>query len=115
MHNLHHRGMLQWYSPAERLPVVMDNFSGKNKNNHIFHLAAYLLKMKFSCSIEFIFFVLGHTKNARDRLFNQMMIRFHEDQVHSYHVALDILNIQLNVAIIDVTEDMFKDFGNMLD
>jgi hypothetical protein len=47
--------------------------------------------------------------------FNEMKIRFHKDQVHSYRVALEILDEQPNVHIIDVTEEAFKDFGKMLD
>jgi hypothetical protein len=93
----------------------MDNCSGQNKNNHVLRLAAYLVEMKFFRSVEFIFYVRGHTKTACDRLFNQMKIRFHKDQVHSYRVALDVLNNQPNVTMIDATEEMFKDYRKMLD
>jgi hypothetical protein len=71
--------------------------------------------MKFFRSVEFIFYVRGNTKNACDRLFNQMKVRFHKEQVHSYRVALDVLDIQTNVTMIDATEEMFKDYGKMLD
>jgi hypothetical protein len=71
--------------------------------------------MKFFRSFEFIFYVRGHTKNACDHLFNQMKIRFHKDQVHSYPIALVVLNSQLNVRMSDATEEMFKDHGKMLD
>jgi hypothetical protein len=62
-----------------------------------------------------VFYVRGHTNNACDRLFNQMKTRSHNDQVHSYLVALKILNSQPNVSIIDATQDMFEDYGKMLD
>jgi hypothetical protein len=93
----------------------MENCSGHNNNNHVLRLAAYFAEMKFFCSVEVIFNVIGHTKNACDRLFNQMNIRFHKDQVHSYRVALDVLNSQPNVTMIDATEEIFKDYGKMLD
>jgi hypothetical protein len=44
-----------------------------------------------------------------------MKIRFHKDQVHSYCVALEILDEQPNVHIINETKEVFKDFGKMLD
>jgi hypothetical protein len=115
MHNLHHRGMLKRYSPAERLKIIMDNCGVKNKNNHVLCLAACLVEMKYFRNVEFLFYVRGHTRNACDRLFNQMKIRFHKDQVHSYRMALKILNSQPNVSMIDVNQDMFKYYGKMLD
>jgi hypothetical protein len=44
---------------------------------------------------------------------------FHKDQVHSYHVSLDVLNRRPNVtmidATIDATENIYKDCEKMLD
>jgi hypothetical protein len=71
--------------------------------------------MNYLRTVEFVFYVRGHTKNAVDRLFNQMKIRFHKDQVHLYRVAVEILDEQPNVHIIDAIEEFFKDFGKMLD
>jgi hypothetical protein len=102
-HNLHRCGMLQHYSSSKHLSIIMENCSGQNTNNHVIRLAAYLMEMKLFCSVEFIFYVRGHTKNACDRLFNQMKIRFHKDQVHLYRVSLDVLNSQPNVTMIDAT------------
>jgi hypothetical protein len=115
MHNIHRHGMLQDYSPAERLTIIMDNCSGQNKNNHVLRLVAYIFDIKLFMNIDFVFYVRGHTKNDCDWLFNQMKIRFHNAQVHSYRVALDVLNSHPNVTLIDATEDMFNDYGKMLD
>jgi hypothetical protein len=71
--------------------------------------------MNYFWMVEFVFYVRGHMKNSCDRLFNQMKIRFHKDQVHSYRVALEILDEQPNIHIIDPTEEVFKDFVKMLD
>jgi hypothetical protein len=95
MHNLHRRGMSQRYSPAERLKIIMDNCGGQNKNNHVIRLAAYIVEMKYFRNVEFAFYV--------------------RVQVHSYHMALKILNSHTNVSMIDATQDMFKYYGNMLD
>jgi hypothetical protein len=111
MYNSHHRGMLQRYSPAERLTIII--CGGQNKNNHVPRLTAYLVEMKYFRNVEFVSYVWGHTTNACDRLFNQMKIRFHKDQMHSYHMTLKILISQPNVSIIDATQEMFKYCGKM--
>jgi hypothetical protein len=92
----------------------MDNCSRQNKNKFLLRLAAYLAKMNYFWTVEFVFYVCGHTKNACDRLFSQMKIRFHKDYVHSYRAALAILDDQPTVHIIDATEEVFKDFFNMI-
>jgi hypothetical protein len=115
MHNIHRHGMLQDYSPAERLTIIVDNCSGQNKNNHVLQFVAYLAEIKFFRNVEFVFYVRGHTKNTCDQLFNEMKICFHKDQVHSYRVALGVLNSQPNVTMTDATEDMFNDYGKMID
>jgi hypothetical protein len=78
-------------------------------------VTADLVKVIFLRSLECVLYVPGHTKNACDWLFNQMKIRFHKDQVHSYRVALGILNNKINVTMIDTMEYMFKDYGKMFD
>jgi hypothetical protein len=115
MNYLFEHGILHPSGNDERLTIVMDNCSGQNKNNVVLRLAPYISKMNYFRTVEFVFYVCGHTKNVCDRLFNQMKIWFHKGQVHSYHVALEILDEQPNVHIINATEEVFKDFGKMLD
>jgi len=52
------------------LNIVFDNCSGQNKNNTVLKLAAWLMAMWYFKSVQFIFLVVGHTKNAADCLFN---------------------------------------------
>ena len=49
--------------------VVFDNCSGQNKNNMVIRLVPYLIELGYFKKVNFIFLVVGHTKNAADRLF----------------------------------------------
>jgi hypothetical protein len=69
MNYLFEHGMLQTAGPAERLTIVKGNFSGQNKNNVVLRLAHYLIKMNYFCTVDFVFCVRGHAKNACDRFF----------------------------------------------
>lgn len=115
MHNLHEKNWLMKGNPGKRLTIAMDNCGGQNKNNHVLRLAAYLVEMKFFLEVEFVFYVRGHTKNACDRMFNQMKLRFHKQDIFTYKQALDALGKQDNVTMIDATEGMFKNYGALLD
>jgi hypothetical protein len=62
-----------------------------------------------------MFYVRGHTKNACDRMFNRMKLRFHKHDIFTYKQELDALGNQDNVTMIDATEGMFKNYGALLD
>jgi hypothetical protein len=83
------------------LTIAMDNCGGKNKNNHVLHLSAYLLEMKYFEEVEFVFYVRGHTKNACDITFNQMKLRFHKQDIFTYGQTVDALGKQENITMID--------------
>jgi hypothetical protein len=63
--------------PGKKLTVAMDNCGGQNKNNIVLRLAPYLVEMGYFKTVVFAFYVRGHTKNARDRTFNQMKLKYH--------------------------------------
>ena len=56
---------------GKELNVVFDNCGGQtNKNNFVLLLVRYLVEMGYFQHVNFIFLVVGHTKNAADQLFN---------------------------------------------
>jgi hypothetical protein len=52
------------------LNIVMDNCTGQNKNRMVLQLAAYLVELRYFHKVNFIFYVVGHTKTPADCLFN---------------------------------------------
>jgi hypothetical protein len=92
----------------------MDNCGGQNKNNVVLRLAPYLVEMGHFKNVEFCLYVRGYTKNACDRTFNQMKLKYHRKDVFTWSQAIKTLNIKDNVRMIDAQESMFKDYGAML-
>jgi len=74
-------GWIQQENPGKRLSIIMDNCGGQNKNKYVLRLALLLVELKFFLTVEIIFYIRGHTKNACDRLFNQLKKRWHKRQV----------------------------------
>ena len=67
----------------KKLSVVMDNCGGQNKNNFVIRLAPYLVLMGYFEHVQFVFLVAGHTKNAADRLFNNLKIEYRKENIFS--------------------------------
>ena len=63
-------GILRESEMCGGLTIVFDNCSGQNKNNKIIKMLCYLVEMGYFKQVNFIFLLVGHTKNAADRLFN---------------------------------------------
>lgn len=53
-----------------KLTTVFDNFTGQNKNNTVLLMVPYLIECSFAKTIQFVFLVVRHTKNACNCLFN---------------------------------------------
>lgn len=69
MKNLRDRGLLdrrKW----QKLLIIMENCVGQNKNNYVIFLAVYLLCKGYFAHIQFVFLVIGHTKNPANCFFN---------------------------------------------
>jgi hypothetical protein len=98
MRDLKSRVWLCDNEPANYLTVIFDNCGGKNKNNVVLHLAPYLVEKVFSKEVAIAFYVLGHTKNACDRLLNQLKLRYHKQNVYTVHQVINVLNSQPNVT-----------------
>ena len=55
------------------LSIFCDNCSGQNKNNTVLQrMAAYLVECCYFKKVEVVFLIVRHTKQSRDRLFNNM-------------------------------------------
>ena len=83
MKALNDLGWLKEGREGKRLSIVMDNCGGQNKNKYVLRLALYLVELNYFKVVELIFYIRGHTKNACDRLFNQLKKRWHKQQVYT--------------------------------
>jgi hypothetical protein len=65
-------GMLQENEIGKELNIIMDNCGGQNKKNCVLRLANLLVEAGYFRKVNFIFYVVGHTKNICDRWFNTL-------------------------------------------
>jgi hypothetical protein len=93
----------------------MDNCGGQNKNNAVLRLALYLIEIRYFLTVEFISYIHGRTKNACDRMSNQMKLKYHKKDTSSWSQALETLDTKEHVGIVDAQEAMFKDYGALLE
>ncbi len=64
--------ILKQSGPGGELYIIFDNCSGQNKNKTVLKLALWLDKMGYCKQVNFVFLIVGHTKNACNCLFNSL-------------------------------------------
>jgi hypothetical protein len=101
--------------PMKELNIVMDNCAGQNKNKMVLRLAAYLVEANYFKNVNFIFYVVGHTKNPADRLFNLAKSAIRQQNVYSMEQFLECMNSSEYVTAIEVHERHFYDYNEFLD
>ena len=97
------------------LSVFCDNCGGQNKNNTVLRMAAFLVEMGYFTEVEVVFLIVGHTKNACDRLFNMLKCEYRKENVWSFSQLLPLLNKSNQVKVQQVNHGDFKDWKTVLD
>jgi len=97
------------------LVLNFDNCTGQNKNNVMMKLIPFLYEMKYFSKITFNFLVVGHTKNAADRLFNSLKDHYHKENIFTMSQLATILNKSDRVTVELTEEGDFFDYGKFLD
>jgi hypothetical protein len=106
MKTLRGLNLLHKDSVGGELNIVFDNCSGQNKNNTVLKLVAWLMAMGYFKSVQFIFLVVGHTKNAADRLFNSLKHEYLNQNLFMFDElvrALDQLAQYLSIEPLPMT------------
>lgn len=115
MAELRRQGLLdKSEGPSGELNLVMDNCRGQNKNRMVLRLAVFLVECGFFKRVNIIFLVRGHTKNACDRLFNLMKLRFHKEDCYTFSQLKTLLSKQDDVTIYDASKGIFFNYDEML-
>ena len=100
--------------PGGELNIVFDNCSGQNKNNTILDLVPYFLERGYFKKVNFIFLVVGHTKNAADRLFNTLKTIYRDVNCYIMEELIECLNTSKRVTVIEAVEGDFLDYDEYL-
>jgi hypothetical protein len=91
------------------LNIIFDNCSGHNKNNTVLKLPAWLMAMGYFKEIHFTFLVVGHTKNAADRLFNLLKQNYWKQNLFTFDELVRTLD---KLLLLTIHPTMAKDFLN---
>jgi hypothetical protein len=97
------------------LNIIFDNCSGQNKNNTVLRLALWITELGYFKSVNFIFLVVGHTKNAADRLFNVLKKEYRRNNIFTFGDLVTKLNTSTSVTVHQPTANDFLDYNTLLD
>jgi hypothetical protein len=97
------------------LNIIFDNCSGQNKNNTVLKLALWIMAMGYFKSVQFIFLVVGHTKNAADRLFNLLKEDYRSRNLFTFDQLATALDQSPSVTIHRTVANDSLDYDSFLD
>ncbi len=115
MKTLRELQLLHEVSVGGELNIIFDNCSGQNKNNTILKLALWLMAMGYFKLVQFIFLVVGHTKNAADRLFNSLKHEYRKHNLFTFDQLATTLGQSASVTIHRTVANDFLDYDSLLD
>jgi hypothetical protein len=96
--------------PSKKLTFVFDNCSGQNKNGMVLKLVVYLVEMGYFEEVQFMFLIVGHTKNPADRLFNLLKLLYRSLNLFTMKQLIATVNTNEFVTAVQAEEEVFKDF-----
>jgi hypothetical protein len=115
MKSLQKMNVLQDNNKGKELNIVFDNCPGQNKNHHVLWLVPYLVEMGYFECVNFIFLVVGHTKNAADRRFNNLKMIYRRSNVTSFEKLIMTCSKSPHVSVWPVEDGDFRDYHTMFD
>ncbi len=102
-------------SVGGELNIIVDNCFSQNKNNTVLKLPAWLMAMRYFKEIHFIFLVVGHTKNAADRLFISLKQDYWKQNLFTFDKLVRTLDKSLLLTIHPTLAEDFLDYSKLLD
>jgi hypothetical protein len=115
MRDLRLRGWLREGDPALCLTLIFDNCGGQNKNNTVLRMAPYLVEKGYFQQVKIVFYVRDHTKNACERTFNQLRLRYHKHNIYTAPQVIKVLDTQPDVKAIATDSSHFFKYDDILD
>ena len=108
-------GILRENDMGGELNIVFDNCSGQNKNNTVLKLLVWLTEMGYFRKINFVFLIVGHTKNAADRIFNLLKVEYQLKNLSTMVQLVRTLDKSKHVTIHTSATSDFVDWNYFLD
>ena len=102
--------IMQENNPGKELTIVIDNCSEQNKNRMVLRLANYFVEARYFRKVTFVFYIIGHTKNACVRWFNMLKRTYRQSNIYSFDQLMDSMKTHTNINVTVVNETVFKDW-----
>jgi len=93
------------------LKIIFDNRSGQNKNNTVLKLAMWLKEMRYFKRVSFVFLIVGHAKNACDRLFNSLKHEYHKKNIFTMDELIVVLGVLAKITVVPTVASDFLDYN----
>ena len=65
--------------------------------------------------MNFIFLVVGHTKNAADRLFNSLKVQYRKKNLYTFDMLVEALSSSRTITVHPTVAEDFLDYGKLFD
>jgi hypothetical protein len=108
-------GIMRQECTGKELTIIMDNCAGQNKNRMVLRLANYLVEADFFEKVNFIFYVVGHTKNDCDRWFNSLKKNYRRRNIYTFDYLVESMNTNHNITVTVTKESNFKNWDKFYD
>jgi hypothetical protein len=102
--------ILRENNPGGELNIIFDNCTGQNKNNTVLKLAMWLKEMGYFMQVNFVFLIVGHTKNACDRLFNSLKHQYRQKNTYTMDELIESLRWSQKITVIRTENGDFLDY-----
>ncbi len=102
--------ILKQSDPGGELNIIFDNCSGQNKNNTVLKLALWLKEMGYFKQVNFVFLIVGHTKNVCDRLFNLLKHEYQKRNTFTMDKLIDAVSVSRAISIIRTKHNDFLNY-----
>jgi len=107
---LHEMKLLQDNEVGGKLNIIFDNCSGQNKNNTVWKLVMWLKEMRYFKRVSFVFLIVGHTKNACDRLFNSLKHEYSKKNIFTMDELIVALGVSAKITVVPTVASNFLDY-----
>ncbi len=71
--------------------------------------------MGYFLEVNFIFLVVGHTKNAADRLFNSLKVQYWKKNLYTFDQLVEALGTSRTITVHPTVSEDFLDYGKLFD
>ena len=95
---------------SSELNIIFDNCCGQNKNNTVSRLETWIAKMGCFLEVNFIFLIVGRTKNAADRLFNSLKVQYRKRNLYTFNQLVEALGTSRTIRTSSTTATFLISF-----